>query len=222
MKIVVATSNAGKLSELRKLLPGHLTLMTSGDLGLQMPEETGSDFVENALLKARAAARSGEIAVADDSGLMVEALGGAPGIFSARFAGEHATDDQNNSKLIELISGLRAPDRSARFVSAVAVVTPEGHEYCATGYVRGRIVDEPRGTNGFGYDPHFEIDDPDSSIYNGRTMAEISIEEKNAISHRARAYRNLLRQLENLDFFGSLTTSNGSTGKSATYDVRRR
>ena len=222
MKIVVATSNAGKLSELRRLLPEHLDLLSSGDLGLQMPEETGADFVENALLKARSAARSGEVAVADDSGLMVDALGGAPGIFSARFAGEHATDEQNNSKLIELISGLRAPDRTARFVSAVAVVTPEGREFCATGAVVGRIVDEPRGTNGFGYDPHFEIDDPDSHQHNGQTMAEISIEQKNCISHRARAYRNLLRQLDNLDFFGPLATSNGSTGKSAAHDVRRR
>lgn len=221
MKIVVATSNRGKLAELRELLPEHVELLTSADLGLETPEETGADFVENALIKARAAARSGVPAVADDSGLSVEALGGAPGIFSARFAGELATDELNNIKLIELLSGLRGADRTAKFVSAVAAVAPDGREYCAIGAVHGRIVDDPRGANGFGYDPHFEIDDPDAAPFNGRTMAEISIAEKNRVSHRARAYRNLLKQLEKHDFFGQFA-ANGSSEKSAAHDVGRR
>ena len=221
MKIVVATSNRGKLAELRALLPEAVELVSSAEIGLETPEETGSDFVENALIKARAAAQAGHSAVADDSGLIVEALGGAPGIFSARFAGELATDELNNSKLIELLSGLRTADRTARFVSAVAAVTPDGREYCAIGAVHGRIVDEPRGNNGFGYDPHFEIDDPDASTFNGRTMAEITISEKNRISHRARAYRNLMKQLEKLDFFGQFAV-NGSSEKSAAHDVSRR
>jgi XTP/dITP diphosphohydrolase len=201
MKVIVATSNKGKLSELRALLPDSIKLLTTDDVGITMPEETGSDFVENALIKARSAASSGEVAVADDSGLMVDALGGAPGIFSARFAGELASDDQNNVKLVELLDGLQSNDRTAKFMSAVAIVIPGGQEFCATGSVNGYIVDEPRGTNGFGYDPYFEIDDPDATRFNGKTMAEISIDEKNEISHRARAYRNLLRQLEQADFF---------------------
>jgi XTP/dITP diphosphohydrolase len=124
MKVIVATSNKGKVSELRALLPEGVQLLTATEVGITMPEETGSDFVENALLKARTAATAGEIAVADDSGLMVDALGGAPGIFSARFAGELASDDQNNLKLVELLEGLRSADRAAKFVSAVAIVTP--------------------------------------------------------------------------------------------------
>lgn len=221
MKIVVATSNRGKLAELRGLLPEYVELVTAGDIGLTMPEETGSDFVENALIKARAAASAGLPAVADDSGLIVEALGGAPGIFSARFAGELATDESNNSKLIELLSGLRSADRTARFVSAVAAVAPDGREYCAIGAVHGRIVDEPRGTSGFGYDPHFEIDDADASEFNGRTMAEISVAEKNRISHRARAYRNLMKQLARQDFFGQYTPGEDNE-MSAAHDVSRR
>lgn len=221
MKIIVATSNRGKLSELEALLPDHLSLSSSGEAGLAMPEETGSDFVENALIKARAAARLGEVSVADDSGLMVDALGGAPGIFSARFAGEHASDDQNNCKLIELLSGLRVADRNAKFVSAVAVVTPDGREYCATGAVHGRIVDDPRGSNGFGYDPHFEIEDADAGQFNGLTMAEISINEKNRISHRARAYRNLLRQLDAIDFFNAIPANGHQNESSGAHDHRR-
>lgn len=222
MRVVLATSNSGKLSELRALLPTDVQLVTSAEMGVQLPEETGSDIVENALIKARAAAGPDSIAVADDSGLMVDALGGAPGIFSARFAGEHATDEQNNCKLIELLSGLRQEERGARFCSAVAVVTPDGKEYCATGSVRGVIVDEPRGVNGFGYDPHFEIDDREAIDFNGQTMAEISLDEKNRISHRARAYRNLLKQLEPGDVFGTSSTRTEDGGKNAVDGVRRR
>src|SRR5690606_1101366 len=142
-KIVLATSNRGKVAELQSLLPKHVTIVTSGELGIRLPAETGTDFVENALVKARAAAGSQYIAIADDSGLNVEALGGAPGIFSARFAGENATDDQNNSKLVELLAGLDRRERAARFCSAVAFVTPDGREFCATGSVSGVILEEP-------------------------------------------------------------------------------
>jgi XTP/dITP diphosphohydrolase len=222
MRIVVATSNRGKLSELRALLPDDVHLVTSAEIGLPLPDETGSDIVENALLKARAAAQPDAIAVADDSGLMVDALGGAPGIFSARFAGQHATDDQNNCKLIELLAGLEHDERSARFCSAVAVVTPDGREYCATGTITGIIVEEPRGMNGFGYDPHFEIDDQEISDFNGRTMAEISLDQKNQISHRARAYRNLLKQLEPRKLFGEPNAENVNGEKNAADGVNRR
>jgi XTP/dITP diphosphohydrolase len=222
VKVIVATSNKGKLVELQSLLPKHVSLVTSAEMGLKLPEETGADFTENALIKARAAATTGMPAVADDSGLIVDALGGAPGIFSARFAGQRATDEQNNSKLVELLSGLSPSDRRARFVSAVAVVTTEGQEFCATGTVRGIIIDEPRGTNGFGYDPHFEIDDPDAPAYNGRTMAEISTQEKNEISHRARAYSNLLRQLEAAGFFECRNDRAVTVGKTTSNDIGRR
>ena len=215
MRIVVATSNRGKLSELRSLLPESAELVTIGELGLTLPDETGSDFVENALIKARAATGTDLVGVADDSGLIVDALGGAPGIFSARFAGEHATDEQNNCKLTELLAGLGPGERIARFCSAVAMVTPDGKEFVATGRVEGAIVDDPRGTNGFGYDPHFEIDDPDAAEFNGLTMAEISLEQKNRISHRARAYRNLLKQLERSRLFsgtGAFARIGGENG----------
>lgn len=203
MKLVVATSNKGKVAELRRLLPDHIRLFTAGEAGILLPEETGVDFQENALIKARAAAVAGKSAIADDSGLQVDALGGAPGIFSARFAGEDATDELNNDKLVELLEGLPRERCTARFVSAVAVVTSEGEEFCAIGSVEGRVVMDPRGENGFGYDPHFEINDPRARALNGLTMAEISIEEKNAISHRSRAYRTLLSQLELVGFFGN-------------------
>ncbi len=203
MKLVVATSNKGKVAELRRLLPDHIRLLTASEAGILLPEETGVDFVENALIKARAAAINGKPAIADDSGLQVDALGGAPGVFSARFAGEDATDEENNDKLVELLEGLPRAQCSARFVSAVAVVTSDGEEYCAVGSVEGCVVMNPRGTNGFGYDPHFEINDPLAREFNGLTMAEISIEAKNTISHRSRAYRNLLSQLELAGFFGN-------------------
>lgn len=212
MKIVLATSNRGKVAELQSLLPKHVTIVTSGELGIRLPAETGTDFVENALVKARAAAGSQYIAIADDSGLNVEALGGAPGIFSARFAGENATDDQNNSKLVELLAGLDRRERAARFCSAVAFVTPDGREFCATGSVSGVILEEPRGWNGFGYDPLFEIDDPTTPEFNGRTMAEITVEEKNSISHRARAYRNLMQQLKPIGLLEPACAGNGKSG----------
>jgi XTP/dITP diphosphohydrolase len=196
MRIVVATNNPGKLDELRRLLPEHVTLLTLDDVGCVSPEETGHTFVENSLIKARSAAASGYPAIADDSGLEVEALSGAPGVRSARFAGPQASDDENNRLLIEMMAALPSSRRGARFVSAVALVTPDGQEHTSVGELSGMIVSSPRGSGGFGYDPLFMIDDARAGEYNGRTLAELSRSEKNVVSHRSRAYRAIRKQLE--------------------------
>jgi XTP/dITP diphosphohydrolase len=196
MRLIVASNNPGKLVELRALLPPVVELLSLADAGVQLPPETGDTFVANALLKARAAAMVGAAAIADDSGLEVDALGGRPGVRSARFAGPRATDEQNNGKLLAELSASAAPGRSARFRSAVALVTPDGRTYVACGTVEGQIVDVPRGSGGFGYDPLFEIHDAGAPEATGKTMAEIGLAEKNRISHRARAYRELIAELE--------------------------
>ena len=183
-RLVLATNNRGKVRELRHLLPDWVDVLTAGEAGITLPEETGRTFSENALLKARAAvAQSSLIAMADDSGLEVDALDGRPGVRSARFAGEHADDDANNRLLLELLSDVPPDRRSARFRSVVAVVTPEGEEHIAEGTIEGTILDVPRGTGGFGYDPLFV------PVGETRTMAELTMEEKNAVSHRGKAYR---------------------------------
>lgn len=191
MKIVVATNNAGKLAELRGLLPASVVLLTLADIGATPPDETGATFTANALLKARSAARSGLIAIADDSGLEVDALSASPGVYSARYAGPLATDDDNNTLLLERMANVPDSKRRARFVSAVAVVTPDGTERAAIGTLKGVIIESPRGSGGFGYDPLFQIDDEDAGDLNGRTLAELSPAEKNAVSHRSRAYKAL-------------------------------
>lgn len=192
MKVVIATRNTGKLAELRALLPGGLELLTLDDVDLDSPDETGTTFEENARIKARHASKAGYVALADDSGLVVDALGGEPGVWSSRYAGDDATDADNNRKLITELSSRRADNRCARFVSAVVAVAPDGTELSAIGEVCGVIVDEPRGSNGFGYDPHFKLADSEATGLNGKTMAELALQEKNNISHRARAYRALL------------------------------
>ena len=210
MRVVVATNNRGKLAELRTLLPDGLTLLTMADAGLESPEETGVTFEENALLKARAASATGAVAIADDSGLVVDALDRRPGVWSSRFAGPDATDDQNNAKLLEELEGIDDELRSARFVSVVALVTPDGRAFTACGSVEGRIGHAARGSGGFGYDPLMIVNDPDAVQFNGRTMAELSLEEKNQISHRGRAYRALLTVLRNAGFdFGMADATSG-------------
>lgn len=194
-KIIVATENRGKLEELAALLPSSVQLLSLSDVGLSAPTETGTTFLENAELKATAAARAGWAAIADDSGLEVDALGGAPGVYSARYAGADATDGENNQKLLEALRGMPAEARSAQFVSVVVAALPDGSTLHATGTVRGKIIGAPRGDSGFGYDPIFEIDDPDAEEFNGRTLAELTIQDKNSISHRARAYQSLLDAL---------------------------
>lgn len=216
MRVVVATTNRGKLEELRALLPEQFQLVTLGDVDLEAPKETGTTFLENARIKARAVANAGYVAIADDSGLEVDALGGAPGVWSARYAGIDASDEDNNRKLIANLANV--PDRMARFRSAVVLIDPAGDEVTGCGYVEGVIVDAPRGSNGFGYDPHFEIHDRQNPEFNGRTMAEIELSQKNRISHRSRAYRALLHKLSQSDLIrGNLHNfiANAKEGNSA-------
>jgi len=195
MHLIAATNNLGKLMELRALLPTNIILLSAVDAGVQLPAETGTTYAENALIKARAAAASGMAAISDDSGLEVDALAGAPGVRSARFAGEHATDEENNRMLLQSLAAYPEASRSARFRSVVALVVPLGLELVAEGVVDGRIVREPRGTYGFGYDPLFEFHDGNATLENGLTAAEVAPARKNAVSHRARAIVALLELL---------------------------
>ena len=191
MKVVLASGNAGKLRELRALLaPLGIELVAQGDLGLDSAPETACTFVENALAKARhASAGSGLPAIADDSGLAVSALGGAPGVRSARYAGAAQNDGANNRKLIAALAGLA--DRRARFCCAMVYVDAPGDPVpvIATGEWQGTIIDEARGVNGFGYDPHFLL------LELGLTSAELEPKLKNALSHRGQAARSLLAAL---------------------------
>ncbi len=193
--LVLATRNAGKIRELRALLSRFGDVEVVGlDAFPELPEieETGVTFAENALLKARTVAEAtGKIALADDSGLEVDALGGAPGVYSARYSAEPdhaATDVRNNEKLLRELKDVPAGRRSARFCCAIAACAPDGFHIVAAGVWEGFIGIEPRGGNGFGYDPLFT--DPET----GRRAAELTPEEKNARSHRARALRELARQ----------------------------
>ncbi|GAB6877260.1 XTP/dITP diphosphatase [Thermaerobacter litoralis] len=193
-QLVLATHNRGKVRELEAMLqeaglPIHVrTLDEVG--GVQMPAETGSTFLENARLKAEAVARqTGLPALADDSGLCVDALGGRPGVYSARFAGPEATDAANNARLLAELEGVPPPRRTARFRAVVVLAMPDGRWTWAEGEAPGRILEAPRGTGGFGYDPLFLSDDL------GVTFAEAGPEAKNRVSHRARALRALLPAL---------------------------
>jgi XTP/dITP diphosphohydrolase len=192
MRLVVATQNAGKIRELRQLLAGlPVTLVSAEEAKLPDVEETGSTFEANALLKARSAAeRTGCAALGEDSGIEVDALGGEPGIYSSRFAGPDANDEDRNRLLMERLSGTPETERTCRYRSAVALVLPDGREWVCEGRCEGRIGVEPRGENGFGYDPIFYLPD------RGRTMAELPPEEKNAISHRGRALAAMRALLE--------------------------
>lgn len=211
MEIVVATNNRGKLEELRALLPDGLRLLTLNDVGIDPPEETGTTFEENALIKARTAAQA-RLAIADDSGLVVDALSGRPGVWSSRFAGPDASDADNNAKLLDELAGVSEERRTARFVSVVALVTRDGREFTARGSLEGRIGHRSRGSGGFGYDPLMILDDPDAVQFKGRTMAELELDEKNSISHRGRAYRALMMVLRESGFsFGTAGDCPGVT-----------
>lgn len=200
--IVLATRNLGKVLEFERILEAAKIDVTV--LGLRdfpdMPdvEETGSTFAENALLKAHQISQfTGLPALADDSGLCVDALGGAPGIFSARWAGTHGDDEANLAKVLSQVKELGNPDLSARFKCAVALVLPEGHPSGAQEIVRegemvGHLVLEARGTNGFGYDPIFQ------PLGYTQTSAELSSEEKDAISHRGHALAAILPEIMRL------------------------
>ncbi len=191
VRLVVATTNEGKLRELERLLPPTLELETMSSLGIEPPDETGHSFLDNAIIKAQHATRSGYPAIADDSGLEVSALGGAPGVRSARFAGLGASDEENNVRLLAELNGVSARDRDSMFRCAVALALPGGSVVTATGTLSGVIIESPRGNNGFGYDPYFEIHDASAPEALARTLAELPIALKNCISHRARAYRQL-------------------------------
>jgi XTP/dITP diphosphohydrolase len=188
-RLVVASANPGKLREFRALLHGlPFEVCSLAELGLPSPEETGESFLANATLKARhAAALSGFAAVADDSGLEVEALGGAPGIYSARYAGEGADDAANNAKLLNELRGVPEDQRGARYRCALVMVDGprDAAPLAAEGVWRGFILDAPRGLGGFGYDPYFWLPELNA------TAAEISLDEKNRCSHRGSAMRAL-------------------------------
>lgn len=193
MKLIIASNNAHKVREIKKILSGKFEEI----LSLREAEvwhetlEDGHTFMENALKKAREIVQiTGAAALADDSGICVDALGGAPGIYSARYASAvccNASDEANNRLLL---ANLRdKADRSAHYTSAIALVYPDGREVTAEGYMYGKIIDAPRGDGGFGYDPLFVMDGEE------RTVAEMSDEEKNAVSHRAKALELLLSKI---------------------------
>lgn len=193
MKLVLATGNKGKLAELRQLLEGTgIQVLPQSDFGVPDAEETGLSFIENAILKARhAAAHTGLPAMADDSGIEVDALNGAPGIYSARYAGVHGDDAANNARLLTALEGLPAAERGARFYCAVAFLrhAEDPTPVIAEGIWEGRILECARGEGGFGYDPLFF--DPALD----RSAAELDPAEKNRVSHRARALRAIAERL---------------------------
>lgn len=195
MRYIIATHNRDKLAELSRILePLGIEAVTDHDLGMELPEveETGTTFAENAYLKAASAcAATGLPAIADDSGIAVDALNGGPGIYSARYGGPDATDKDRNCKLLGELDGLPPEKRGAHYVCAVCCVFPDGSEpLTAEGRMYGVIGTEERGERGFGYDPLFIVD-------SGKTVAELTDEEKDAISHRGnalRAFRDALQE----------------------------
>lgn len=194
MEICAATGNAGKLKELRRILEaqGH-TVKSQKELGITLePDETGTTFEENALIKAKAICEaSGLPTVADDSGLEVDALNGEPGVYTARYCGRHGDDEANNDKRLANLEGLPKEKRSAKFVSAVCLYLPDGRSLTTRGECPGWIGFERRGTNGFGYDPIFNVEQ-----YDDRSYAQLTTQEKDAISHRGKALARLEEKLE--------------------------
>lgn len=191
MDFLIATHNLKKRDELQRILsPLGIHVLTADEAGVDLTdvEETGTTFEENALLKARSGAKEGNMpCIADDSGLCVDALGGAPGVYSARYAGEHGNDAKNNAKLLDALSDVPTEKRTAQFVSCVACVFPDGRELTVQGEVKGIIGYQPKGENGFGYDPLFYVGE--------RSFAEFTSAEKDAVSHRGNALRKLAKEL---------------------------
>ena len=192
-RIIAASSNAHKIKEIQTIMSKFgMKVVSRKDAGIPdfEIEEDGETFEENSYKKAYEIMKTcGEITVADDSGLMVDYLGGAPGVYSARFAGEECDDSKNNEKLLKLLNGLSGEDRKAKFVSVITLVYPGGETLVARGECPGRIIEAPTGENGFGYDPIFVPDGYDKSF------GQLSEEEKNEISHRAKALEVLERML---------------------------
>lgn len=193
MKIVVATHNKGKLREFKAALePLGIEAVSIADVvTVPEPEETGTTFLENAQIKAQYYMKASQLpCLADDSGLAVDALDGAPGVYSARYAGEACDDEANNAKLIQALQAVPFEKRTARYVCELVLAYPDGREITATGYCEGLIQDRPEGEGGFGYDPYFYV--PQFQ----QTMAQISLTQKNAISHRGLALQSLLSKLK--------------------------
>ena len=213
MKLILASRNKKKIREVEAILAGHFPdvhILSLDDIGFEGDiEEDGQTFEENALIKARTAMEAAEniasiaddriaavaddriAAVADDSGLSVDALDGAPGVYSARYAGNHGDDAANNALLLKNLAHLPVEQRRARFVCCIALVYPDGREITVRGETEGLIIDDARGKGGFGYDPYFYYEPF------GKTFAELSAEEKNAISHRGKAIAKLAEILKN-------------------------
>ena len=196
MKLIIASNNAHKLTEMKAILaPFFDDVQSMREAGIEHETvEDGTTFMENALKKAKELAEiSGCCAIADDSGLCVDALDGAPGIYSARFSGVHGDDKANNRLLLEKLENVPDGARGAHYTCAIALVWPDGRTLTAEDYLFGEIARDERGTNGFGYDPLFLLPEL------GKRTAEISAEEKNRISHRGKALRRLVEKLEALN-----------------------
>lgn len=196
MKIILATNNKGKIAEMKQKLSTYsIDVISQKDAGLDIEiEETGETFEENAVLKAEVVYKeTGSAVIADDSGLMIDALDGQPGVFSHRFVGPNATDEDRINKILDLMNGIPESKRTARFKCVICYIDNNGKKNIFEGTVEGKIGFEPRGNNGFGYDPIFVL-------ANGKTFAEITAEEKNQISHRGKAISELMEYIKN-DFF---------------------
>jgi len=194
-KIVVATKNNGKLLEIKNILeelPVEVVSMVEDGIEIDIIED-GQTFEENALKKARAVKKYTEaIVLADDSGLEVDMMGGAPGVFSSRFAGQPFSDERNNAKLLSEMEGIEQSKRTARFICIIAIIMPDGREFCVRGECEGYVGTERKGNKGFGYDPLFSLPKYE------KTMAELEPEIKNRISHRAKALEKLIIELKKL------------------------
>ena len=198
MELILASRNQKKIKEMETILATHfpgVRILSLDDVGYVGDiEENGTTYEENALIKARTAVEAGHHqypAIADDSGLSVEALDGAPGVYSARYAGGHGDDAANNALLLKNLSHLPVSERAARFVCCIALVYPDGREMTVRGETEGLIIDEARGNGGFGYDPYFYYQPF------GKTFSELTAEEKNTISHRGKAIAKLAEILKN-------------------------
>lgn len=193
MRLIIATGNEDKVREIDEILEGTGFEAISMKQAGFTPDivEDGTTFEENALIKAKAvhALTEGEYVMADDSGLCIDALDGAPGIYSARFCGENSTYEEKFRKIFEMLKDVPEEERTARFVCAIAVVRPDGTSFTVRGEVSGILHEEPKGDNGFGYDPIFYV--PEF----GMTTAQMDPEQKNAISHRGRALRSMVEKL---------------------------
>jgi XTP/dITP diphosphohydrolase len=195
-KLIVASNNSNKIREIKEILKDiPVEILSLKEAGIDVDiEETGSTFLENAYLKAKGISdiAGGAMVLADDSGLVVEALGGAPGIYSARFAGEHGNNKKNNEKLLELLEGKNLLERRASFLCAMVLIDEDGKSIEVEGKIDGIIGEEEKGSNGFGYDPVFYLQEY------GMTFAEMDSETKNKISHRAKALEKLKLEIQKL------------------------